>query len=77
MAIFHIPDGVFRHAFDKDAPAQLFALTVIAATFAIYMAFKPERFRFHHLAIYGAAALLLTQFTSLLMSGNLMGSLIG
>jgi O-antigen ligase len=77
MAIFHIPDGVFRHAFDKDAPAQLFALTVIAAIFAIYMALKPERFRFHRLAIYGAAALLLTQFTSLLMSGNLMGSLIG
>jgi O-antigen ligase len=77
MAIFHIPDGIFRHAFDKDAPAQLFALTVIAAIFAIYMALKPERYRFHRLAIYGAAALLLTQFTSLLMSGNLMGSLIG
>jgi hypothetical protein len=55
MAIFHIPDGIFRHAFDKDAPAQLFALTVIAASFAIYMALKPERFRFHRLAIYGAA----------------------
>jgi O-antigen ligase len=77
LAIFHIPDGIFRHIFDKNAPAQLFGLTVIAAIFAIYIALKPERFRFHRLAIYGAAALLLTQFTSLIMSGNLMGSLIG
>ena len=77
MAIFHIPDGVFRHTFDKDAPAQFFSLLVIAAIFACFIAFKSERFRFERIAIYGGGALILALFASLLMSGNLAGSLIG
>ena len=77
MAIFHIPDRVFRHTFDKNSPAQLFSLLVIAAIFSIFIAVKSERFRFQRIAIYGASALLFTQFASLLMSRNLIGSLIG
>ena len=68
MAIFHIPDRVFRHTFDKNSPAQLFSLLVIAAIFSIFIAVKSERFRFQRIAIYGASALLFTQFASLLMS---------
>ena len=77
MAVLHIPDQIFPHGFDKNAPVQLFSLLVVASLYLIYIAIKSERFRFHRLAIYGALALILTQLTSVLSSGNLLGSLIG
>jgi O-antigen ligase len=77
MAVFHIPDQVFRHGFDKNAPAQFFALLVIGVVFSLFIVLKAHRFHFHRLAIYGAAALIGTQFLSLLMSGNFIASLVG
>lgn len=77
MAVFHIPDQVFRHGFDKNAPAQFFALLLIAAIFSTFIVLKIHRFRFQRIAIYGAAALTGTLFLSLLMSGNFTASLIG
>ena len=77
MAVLHIPDQIFPHGFDKNAPVQLFSLLVVTSFYLIYIAIKSERFRFHRLAIYGALALVLTQLISVLASGNLLGSLIG
>lgn len=77
MAVLHIPDQLFPHGFDKNAPVQLFTLLILASLYLIYIAIRSERFRFHRLAIYGALALVLTQLTSVLSSGNLLGSLIG
>lgn len=77
MAALHIPDHIFPHGFDKNAPVQLISLLVIASLYLIYIAIKSERFRFHRLAIYGGIALVLTQIASILSSGNLLGSLIG
>jgi O-antigen ligase len=77
IALFHIPDGIFRHGFDKNAPAQLFSLLVVAAGYSIFIAVKSERFRFAKLAQYGALALVATQLGSLMMSGSLLSSLIG
>jgi O-antigen ligase len=77
IALFHIPDGIFRHGFDKNAPAQLFSLLVVAAVYSIFIAVKSERFKFTKLAQYGALALVATQLASLLMSGSLLSSLIG
>lgn len=77
LALFHIPDKVFPHGFDKNAPAQLFALLMIAGAYAIHVAFKRERFRFTSLVQYGALGLLATQLASLFMSGSLLSSLIG
>jgi O-antigen ligase len=77
LAVFHVPDKIFPHGFDKNAPAQLFALLCIAGAYAIYIAIKRERFRFTSLVQYGALGLLVTQFASLLMSGSLLSSLIG
>jgi O-antigen ligase len=77
IALFHIPDGIFRHGFDKNAPAQLFSLLVVAAGYSIFIALKSERFRFTKLAQYGAIALVATQLASLVMSGSLLSSLIG
>lgn len=77
MALLHIPDQIFPHGFDKNAPVQLLSLLFTASFYLIYIAFKSERFRFHRLAIYGAIALVATQITSMIVSGNLLGSLIG
>ena len=77
MSVLHIPDHIFPHGFDKNAPVQLISLLVIASLYLIYIAIKSERFRFHRIAIYGAIALVVTQLVSLLSSGNLLGSLIG
>jgi O-antigen ligase len=77
MAVLHIPDQIFPHGFDKNAPVQFLSLLFIASLYLIYIAIKSERFRFHRLAIFGAIALVLTQVASALSSGNLLGSLIG
>jgi O-antigen ligase len=77
IALFHIPDGIFRHGFDKNAPAQLFSLLIVGAVYLIFIALKSERFRFTKLAQYGAVGLIATQLASLLMSGSLLSSLIG
>lgn len=77
MAIFHIPDGLFRHAFDKDTPAQFFSLLLIASGFALFIIFKRARFRFSKLPVIGAIALVLTQLISTLQSGDILSSLLG
>jgi O-antigen ligase len=77
LAVVHIPDNLFRHIFDKNAPVQLLNLLLIGAIFSIAIFLKSERFRFPKLVSYGALALVIAQFASLLMSGNLVGSLIG
>ena len=77
MAVLHIPDQIFPHGFDKNAPVQLISLLVIASLYLINIAIKSERFRFHRLVIYGTIALVATQLISLFSSGNLLGSLIG
>jgi O-antigen ligase len=77
LTVLHIPDSLFRHIFDKNAPVQFFTLIVIATIFALYIARKSHRFRFPKIVTYGALALVASQLTSLALSGNLMGSLIG
>jgi len=77
LAILHIPDSLFRHVFDKNAPVQFLTLALIGALFTLFISLKSERFRFPKLVRYGALALILSQFSSLILSGNLMGSLIG
>jgi O-antigen ligase len=77
LTVLHIPDSLFRHIFDKNAPVQFFTLIVVATVFALYIASKSHRFRFPKLVTYGALALVASQITSLALSGNLMGSLIG
>jgi O-antigen ligase len=77
LTILHIPDSLFRHIFDKNAPVQFFTLIVVATVFSLYIARKSHRFRFPKLVTYGALALVASQITSLVLSGNLMGSLIG
>ncbi len=77
LTVLHIPDALFRYIFDKNAPVQFLNLLIIATCYAIYIAVKSHRFRFPKLVTYGALALVLTQLTSMMLSGDLMGSLIG
>ena len=77
LAVLHIPDPLFRYIFDKNAPVQFLNLLLIATSFSLYIAVKSHRFRFPKLVIYGALALIATQVSSVLLSGDLMGSLIG
>ncbi len=77
LAVLHIPDPLFRYIFDKNAPVQFLNLVLIATCYLIYIAVKSHRFRFPKLVSYGALALVISQLTSMMLSGDLMGSLIG
>jgi O-antigen ligase len=77
LAVLHIPDNLFRYAFDKNAPVQFTLLTTLAAVFLIVIAIKPERFRFKRYLVYAVAALIIVQLISVLLSGNVVGSLYG
>lgn len=77
MSIFHIPDSIFRHGFDKNAPAQLVALLVVGAVFSIAIALKSHRFNFPKYLRYGTLALVASQLISLLLSKSLIGSFFG
>lgn len=76
-ALLHIPDNLFRYAFDKNAPVQFLTLTILAALFLLVMVLKPERFKYKRVVLYGVIALAVAQLISVLLSGNLIGSLYG
>jgi O-antigen ligase len=77
LALLHIPDNLFRYAFDKDAPVQFTSLTSLAAAFLIVIALKAERFRFKRFVLYAVASLVIAQLVSVFLSGNVVGSLYG
>ena len=77
LAILHIPDKLFRYAFDKNAPVQFTLLTALAAAFLILIALNPERFRFKRIVVYAVLALVILQLISVFLSGNIFGSLYG
>ena len=77
LAVLHVPDNLFRYAFDKNAPVQFTLLTSLAALFLIVIALNPERFRFQRIAVIAVLALVILQIISVFLSGNVIGSLYG
>lgn len=77
MAVLHIPDALFKHAFDKDTPVQFFSLTTIATGFTLFIFLKSERFRFSRLPVILFGALLASQLISLFQSGDVIASFFG
>jgi O-antigen ligase len=77
LAVLHIPDNLFRYAFDKNAPVQFTLLTLLSGAFLIIIALKAERFRFQRIVVYAVLALLIVQLISTFLSGNVIGSLYG
>lgn len=76
-ALLHIPDNLFRHAFDKNAPVQLLTLLSLAVAFSIAALVSPSRFYFDKKVTYAALFLVGAGSISLIQSGNLIGALYG
>jgi O-antigen ligase len=77
LAVGHIPDKVFPHGFDKNAPVQLVLLAVIAAGMTGFIFFKRERFLIP-IKVLGAVYFLVTALLiSAALSGNFIHSLTG
>jgi O-antigen ligase len=77
LATLHVPDNLFRYAFDKNAPVQFSLLMTLASIFLIVIAIRPERFRFRKALVYAVLALVVAQLISVFLSENLIGSLYG
>lgn len=77
ITTLHIPDNLFRYAFDKGAPVQFSVLMMLASIFLILIAIKSERFRFNKYLLYAVGALVLAQLISVFTSENVIGSLYG
>ena len=77
LALFHIPDFIFRHAFDKNASGQFFTLLLVSSAFAFVIASRTQSFNFRKLPIFGVIALVVAEIISLATSKNLWGSFIG
>lgn len=76
-AIFHVPDFLFEHVFDRNAPLQVTTLLTLAAAFAVVIALRPHRFIASKYLRYALIALAFSTLISLVMSGNLVGALYG
>lgn len=77
LAISHIPDSLFQHAFDKDAPAQFFGILLIAGIFAIAIVIRPADFNFHKVPVFAVGFLFIAQFLSMATSGSISSSFFG
>ena len=77
ISLFHIPNHIFPHGFDKDAPAQLFSLLIVAAIFLLHSALKVPHLNFHRGPIIALSSLVLALSISIGVSDNLWGSLFG
>lgn len=77
LAVGHIPDKVFPHGFDKNAPVQLALLVIVAAGMAGFIFLKRERFLIP-VKVLGAVYFLVTALLiSAALSGNFIHSLTG
>jgi len=77
LALAHIPDGLFRYGFDKNAPAQFVALLVVAVAMTIAILLRPEHFHFHRFLKIGFLGLIAALLVSTAISGNIIGSITG
>lgn len=77
LAIGHIPDKVFPHGFDKNAPVSLVLLVLIATAMTIFIFLKRERFSVPGKIVAAIYFLLTALLISTALSGNLYNSLTG
>jgi O-antigen ligase len=77
LAIGHIPDKVFPHGFDKNAPVQLILLVLIATLMSIFIFLKRERFNIPRKILGAIYFLVAALLISTGLSGNIINSLTG
>jgi O-antigen ligase len=77
LAIGHIPDKVFPHGFDKNAPVQLILLVLIATLMNVFIFLKRERFNIPAKILGAIYFLVAALLISTGLSGNVINSLTG
>ena len=77
LAIGHIPNKVFPHGFDKNAPVQLILLVSIATLMSIFIFLKRERFNIPQKILGAIYFLVAALLISTALSGNIINSLTG
>ena len=77
LALGHIPNNVFPHAFDKNAPVHFVLLMLISIFYSIYILIRRNRFKIP-LKILGLIGfLVLAVLISAIRAPDLIGSLTG
>lgn len=77
VALFHIPDNLFRYAFDKSATAQFISITTSGALFLIYIALHWRTFSYISWVKKVVIAFVSALIFSALLSGNIIGAFFG
>lgn len=77
LSLAHLPDAVFPHGFDKNAPVQLTVLVAITSLMAVFIFVKRERFAFELKPVLALYLLVAALVLSSIFSGNFINSLTG
>jgi O-antigen ligase len=77
LALGHIPDNFFPHAFDKNAPVHFVLLMLISIFYSIYILIRRNRFEIPLKIIGLIGFLVLAVLISALRAPDLIGSLTG
>jgi len=77
LALGHIPDNVFPHAFDKNAPVHFVLLMLISIFYSIYIVIRRNRFEIPLKIVCLIGFLVLAVLISALRAPDLIGSLTG
>ena len=77
LAVTHIPDGLFRYGFDKNASAQFTVLLLGASLMGVFILLRANRFHFPRAIKLGLVGLIVALGMSTAFSGNIYGSITG
>ena len=77
LAVVHIPNSIFPHAFDKNASVELLVLVISAALFGAFILLKPGRFLFSGRAVQAIWLLAAAVAISTILSSDPIASLTG
>jgi O-antigen ligase len=77
LAVVHIPNSIFPHAFDKNASVELLVLVISAAFFGAFILLKPGRFLFSGRAVQAIWLLAAAVAISTILSSDPIASLTG
>lgn len=77
LSLAHLPDAVFPHGFDKNAPIQLAVLVAISSLMAVFIFVRRERFAFELKPVLALYLLVAALVLSSIFSENFINSLTG
>lgn len=77
VLLTHIPNFIYPHGFDKNAPVQFLTLSLVSAIFAVSMVVQADKYTYSKKVKYLALALVGALAISTLMSSSIIASLFG